>query len=143
MCAVTWVDARAIRELPTDGTTSPLDPYADSMSPRRAATHQRCSGSGIVSIPWLLVEFEFNMEKSMANRAKHGIGFVEAQSLWDDPDRVEVPARTVGESRSLVIGRIGEQHWSAVVTYRDGGVRIISVRRSRAEEASIYGEDEG
>lgn len=79
----------------------------------------------------------------MENRAKHGIDFVEAHALWDDPDRVEVPARTVDESRSLVIGRIGEQHWSAVVTYRDGRVRIISVRRSRTEEVRIYGEDEG
>ncbi len=90
----------------------------------------------------MLVEFEFDTEKSTANRAKHGTDFVEAQALWDDPDRVEVPARTVGESRALVIGRIGAQHWSAVVTYRDGRVRIISVRRSRTEEVRIFGEDE-
>lgn len=89
------------------------------------------------------MEFEFDTEKSTANRAKHGIDFVEAQALWDDPDRVEAPARTVGESRSLVIGRIGGQHWSAVVTDRGGRVRIISVRRSRIEEVRIYGEDEG
>ncbi len=37
--------------------------------------------------------------------------------------------------------RIGEVHWSAVVTYRDLRVRIISVRRSRSEEAKIYEED--
>lgn len=112
------------------------------MSTRCVGADQRLSGRSIVSIPWLLVEFEFDTEKSTGNRAKHGIDFVEAQSLWDDPDRVEVPARTVGEPRSLVIGRIDGQHWSAVVTYREGRVRVISVRRSRTEEVRIYGEDE-
>jgi uncharacterized protein len=37
-----------------------------------------------------------------------------------------------------VVGRIGEQHWSAVVTYRAEGVRIISVRRSHVQEVAIY-----
>jgi len=88
------------------------------------------------------VEFEFDSEKSAANTTKHGIGFVQAQALWDDPNRVEVPARTVGEPRWLVVGRIGELYWSAVVTYRDERVRMISVRRSRPEEVSLYGEDD-
>ncbi|MDA8038697.1 MAG: BrnT family toxin [Actinomycetota bacterium] len=88
------------------------------------------------------MEFEFDAEKSMANWAKHEIDFVQAQDLWEDPDRVEVPARTAGEARWLVIGRIGKVHWSAVVTYRDRRVRIISVRRSRSEEVKIYEQDE-
>ena len=96
---------------------------------------------GIVSIP-LCCEFEFDPGKSAANVAKHGIDFVQAQALWDDAGHVEVPARTVGESRWLVVGRIAGVHWSAVVTYRDKGVRIISVRRSRPEEVSLYGGDD-
>ena len=88
------------------------------------------------------MEFEFDPEKSAANTIKHGIGFVQAQALWDDPNRVEVPARTVGEPRWLVVGRIAGRHWSAVVTYRDRRVRIISVRRSRPEEVSLYGEND-
>ena len=88
------------------------------------------------------MEFEFDQEKSAANTTKHGIGFVQAQVLWDDPNRVEVPARTVGEPRWLVVGRIAELHWSAVVTYRDQRVRIISVRRSRPEEVSLYEGDD-
>jgi uncharacterized DUF497 family protein len=67
---------------------------------------------------------------------------VQVQALWDDPNRVEVPARTVGEPRWLVVGRIAGLHWSAIVTYRDGRVRIISVRRSRPEEVSLYGEND-
>jgi uncharacterized DUF497 family protein len=84
------------------------------------------------------VEFEFDPGKSAANREKHGIDFVEAQVLWQDSMRVEVPARTVDEPRWLVIGQIGGKHWSAVVTYRQERIRIISVRRSRDEEVAIY-----
>ncbi len=88
------------------------------------------------------MKLEFDTEKSATNRAKHGIDFVQAQDLWDDPDRVEVSARTIGEPRWLVVGCISDVHWSAVITYRDRRVRIISVRRSRSEEVKIFAEDE-
>lgn len=84
------------------------------------------------------MEFEFDADKSAGNMAKHGIDFVEAQRLWQDPMRVEVPARTVDEPRWLVIGRIEDRHWSAVVTRRQERTRIISVRRSRDEEVAVY-----
>lgn len=84
------------------------------------------------------MEFEFDPSKSAANRRKHGIDFTDAQRLWLDLLRVEVPARTVDESRWLVIGQIDGKHWSAVVTFRQGKIRIISVRRSRDEKVSIY-----
>lgn len=84
------------------------------------------------------MEFEFDPRKSASNQDKHGVGFVEAQRLWQDVLRIEVPARTQDEPRWLVIGQIDGRHWSAVVTYRDGRTRIISVRRSREEEVAIY-----
>jgi len=84
------------------------------------------------------MEFEFDPDKSAANEDKHGIDFGQAEGLWDDPLRIEVPARTVDEPRWLVIGQIGGRHWSAVITYRDERIRIISVRRSRDEEVAIY-----
>jgi hypothetical protein len=84
------------------------------------------------------VEFEFDPTKSAANQRKHGIDFVDAEELWQDPLRVEVPARTLDEPRWLVVGQIDGKHWSAVVTYRGGRIRIISVRRSRDEEMRIY-----
>jgi uncharacterized protein len=84
------------------------------------------------------VEFEFDSAKSRSNREKHGIDFIEAQLLWLDYMVLEIPARTTDEPRYLIIGRIGETHWSAVVTYREDRIRIISVRRSRKEEVEIY-----
>lgn len=84
------------------------------------------------------MEFEFDGRKSASNERKHGIDFVAAQDLWSDPDVVEIPARTADEPRSLVIGKIGDRHWSAVITSREGRLRIISVRRARVEEITTY-----
>ena len=84
------------------------------------------------------MEFEYDQSKSLSNKAKHGIDFEQAQALWDDPDMLEIPARTRGGSRFFVIGLIGNKHWSGIITYRKNRIRIISVRRSRAEEVEIY-----
>jgi uncharacterized DUF497 family protein len=58
--------------------------------------------------------------------------------LWLDADLLEIPAITEDEPRWLVIGRIDEKHWSAVITYRGDIIRIISVRRSSVEEVVLY-----
>lgn len=82
--------------------------------------------------------FEFDLAKSDANRAKHGMDFVEAQKLWQDPMLMEIPAKTTDEPRFLVIGKVGLKHWSAVITYRGDHIRLISVRRARPEEVLVY-----
>jgi len=82
--------------------------------------------------------FEFDPHKSASNMQKHGIDFEEAKRLWQDPRMIEVSARSVDEQRALVVGLIDNKHWSAVITYRDRNIRIISVRRSRESEVAIY-----
>jgi uncharacterized protein len=82
--------------------------------------------------------FEFDAAKSESNRKKHGIDFVEAQGLWNDPMLLEIPAKTDDELRYLVIGLIDGKHWSAVITYRGENIRLISVRRARTEEVVLY-----
>ena len=84
------------------------------------------------------MEFEFGPQKSESNKKKHGIDFNEAQALWDDPEVIEIPVRTSDKSRFLVIGKISGKHWSGVITYRSGKIRIISIRRSREEEVDIH-----
>jgi uncharacterized protein len=84
------------------------------------------------------MDFEFDKHKSRANKTKHGIDFVEAQALWEDMSRVEVPARTKDEPRLLAVGKIKQKHWTAVITHRSNRIRIISVRRSRTEEIHMY-----
>lgn len=84
------------------------------------------------------MDFEFDPAKSHLNLTKHGIDFDVAQNLWNDPDLLEIPAKTVDEPRSLVLGKINGKHWSAVITYRQQAIRLISVRRSRPEEIELY-----
>ncbi|GMV88464.1 MAG: hypothetical protein AMXMBFR81_13950 [Chthonomonas sp.] len=84
------------------------------------------------------MDFEFDPAKSEANLLKHGVDFIEAQGLWDDLDRIEVPARTTDEDRWLVIAKFRDAIWAAVVTYRQGRIRIISVRRARQSEEHLY-----
>ena len=82
--------------------------------------------------------FEFDLNKSESNKKKHGIDFVEAQTLWDDPGLIEIPAQTIDEPRFLVVGKISGRYWSGVITYRGEKTRIISVRPSRKEEVQLY-----
>ena len=88
--------------------------------------------------PWLVVQFEYDPNKSASNLEKHGIDFETARHLWQDLYRVELQTRSDIEPRFLVIGKFQNKHWSAIVTYRDSVIRIISVRRSRKTEVSLY-----
>ena len=84
------------------------------------------------------MEFEYDEIKSKRNKEKHGIDFAKAQLVWKDSERIEIPAKTEDEPRYLVIGKIGEKHWSVIITYRGNKIRIISARRSRKEEIEFY-----
>jgi len=84
------------------------------------------------------MEFEFDNEKSTRNKQKHGIDFVESQRLWDDPLLIEIPARTEDEPRFLIVAMLNEKCWSAIITYREDCIRIISVRRARRKEIELY-----
>ena len=86
--------------------------------------------------------FEFDPAKSAENKRKHGNDFELAIALWNDDALVEIPARVVDEARWLVIGKLMEKHWSAVITRRGENIRLISVRRSRVEEVAIYESEE-
>jgi uncharacterized DUF497 family protein len=90
------------------------------------------------------MRFASDPAKSAANKLKHGIDFVEAQALWNDPDRVEGPGRATDEPRFQIVGQIGETIWTATVTYRhEETIRIISVRHARTDEKARYLEGQG
>jgi uncharacterized protein len=86
------------------------------------------------------MRFEFDPAKSARNKAKHGIDFVEAQALWNDPHRLEIAGNTIHEPRWIVTGMIEQTLWSAVITYRhdESTIRIISVRRPHPNESAGY-----
>lgn len=83
--------------------------------------------------------FEFDPAKSAANAAKHGIDFVEAQAIWDDPDLVDAGVTQRGdEERRIIVGNIDDIVWTSIFTYREDRIRIISVRRARPIERQDY-----
>ena len=73
------------------------------------------------------MDFVFDDSKSLKNKEKHNIDFYEAQKIWDDPFRVEISAKYVDEQRKLIIGRIDDLLWSAIITFRNTKIRIVSV----------------
>ena len=83
------------------------------------------------------MDFEFDPQKSETNKAKHGIDFVESQTLWKSR-YVLLGAKDALEKRYMVVGRISFEHWSAIITYRGATIRIISVRKSTPSEVDTY-----
>lgn len=88
------------------------------------------------------MKFEYDPRKSAANKQKHGLDFDEAQGLWDDERLLVLPLKFEDEPRQACIGTWRGKHWTAIVTCRNGVVRLISVRRARGDEVRAY-EDEG
>jgi uncharacterized DUF497 family protein len=84
--------------------------------------------------------FEYDLTKSASNREKHGIDFEEAKALWGDDKRTVTEAPYATEPRYLVTGAIDNKHWTAIITERNGAIRIISVRRAREKEVINYGQ---
>ncbi len=71
------------------------------------------------------MEFTFDPQKSRLNKEKHGIDFKEAQKLWEDPERLIIPAMDLDEPRFLLIGKMDNQYWSAIFTIRKTEIRLI------------------
>ncbi|MDZ4163986.1 MAG: BrnT family toxin [Smithellaceae bacterium] len=86
------------------------------------------------------MSFEWDTEKSLANKDKHGIDFKAAQSLWSDDNRLEIHAAHPLEDRWILIGKKDDKLWTAIFTLRGNAIRIISVRRSREKEVDLYEE---
>jgi len=85
------------------------------------------------------MKFEYDKTKSSINKSKHNIDFEEAQKLWEDPYSFEIPSpQSEDEDRFLVLGQINSKNYTAIITYRNTNIRIISVRRSRDKESKLY-----
>jgi uncharacterized DUF497 family protein len=85
------------------------------------------------------MKFEYDTHKNSSNFEKHGIDFEKAQQIWDDPYAFEIQSHVCeDEERFLVIGQIKNKVYTAVITYRNECIRIISVRRARNKEEKLY-----
>lgn len=86
------------------------------------------------------MKFEWDENKNLSNKEKHGIDFEAAAQLWIDKDRIEIQTVFPDENRSILIARIENKLWTAIFTERGDAIRIISVRRARKKEAKLYGQ---
>jgi len=85
------------------------------------------------------LEFEYDEQKSIKNKIKHGIDFIEAQALWHNKNALVVLANTTnGEIRYALISKFKTKCYVAIFTIRDNKYRIISVRRCRKKEEANY-----
>lgn len=85
------------------------------------------------------MKYEYDPQKSTANKIKHGLTLEEASQLWNGL-YVELKAKTVGGPRFMIIGKIKGKCYSCIYTNRGTIVRLISARRSRKSEEEIYYE---
>ncbi|MDQ1339122.1 MAG: uncharacterized protein QG567_272 [Campylobacterota bacterium] len=87
------------------------------------------------------MKFEYDYNKSCANKEKHEIDFEEAKELWSDSEAVSIQAKSDTELRFALIANLKEKIWIAFYTIRGSDiVRLISVRRARENEERIYNE---
>ncbi len=92
-------------------------------------------------MPYL--SFEWDPNKAISNKRKHGVTFDEAESVfYDEFARViSDPDGSIGEERFIIMGK-SEQYNTLVVChcYRDSDerIRIISARKAEKRERKQY-----
>lgn len=85
--------------------------------------------------------FEWDEEKAQTNLAKHGVSFVEATTVFDDPNCLimDDPKHSLGESRFLILGySIVPRLLIVVHCERGSTIRIISARPATPSERRNY-----
>ncbi len=91
--------------------------------------------------------FDWDPEKDLVNRTKHGVSFVEAQYAFADPRRViaEDLFHSHEEKRYYCFGKVRNGILTVRFTYRNGVIRIIGAgywrrgKRIYERENQIYG----
>ncbi|MRX51126.1 BrnT family toxin [Paracoccus sp. S-4012] len=82
---------------------------------------------------------EWDEAKRAANLIKHGVDFAAAERLdWTAAVVIEDDRHDYGETRLRVAAPIDGRWHMAVVTPRDGRLRIISLRRANAKERRLW-----
>ena len=73
----------------------------------------------------------------MTRPRARGIDFEEAKGLWEDEDRLLIPAKSETESRFAMLAKYRQRVWVAFFTLRQQLVRIISIKRTTNRGSSI------
>lgn len=82
--------------------------------------------------------FEWDPDKNIANRRKHGLSFEEAALIFDGPVLTALDHST-GEIREKSFGLLGGMVVVCVIHIeRNGKIRIISARKATASERKHF-----
>jgi hypothetical protein len=92
-----------------------------------------------------MLRFEWDERKNRDNRAKHGVWFEEAQSVFDDLNArlFADPEHSEEEDRFILLGvRSNARVLVVVHCYRESEsmIRIISARKATKKEVRFYEE---
>jgi hypothetical protein len=90
-----------------------------------------------------MLRFSWSREKAVANIRKHGIGFLEARTVFGDPLSLAIPdsAHSIEEQRWLLLGCSSKGRLLVVAHSEDGDdIRIINARRATRQERRMYEE---
>jgi uncharacterized DUF497 family protein len=96
----------------------------------------------VIQIPNPEYKFEYDENKSRANKEKHGIDFKEAQALWKDDQGLKARSPYANEERGILTAKYNDKYYSMIYTLREDRIRIISVRRARDKEVKSYEQED-
>lgn len=83
--------------------------------------------------------FTWDESKRRLNLRKHGIDFREAEEIFDAPTVTSEDSRmSYGEQRLVALGVLNGVVVSMTYTERNGGLRIISIRKALKHETRFY-----
>ena len=91
------------------------------------------------------IEFEWDENKNQINRRKHGIDFLEAETVFYDENAIlfDDPDHSYEEERFLILG-VSANEKLCIVSHcvREEGnvIRIISARKATKNETKVYNE---
>lgn len=87
------------------------------------------------------IDFEWDPHKDFSNQRKHGVGFVEASTVFGDPLSITIQDSAADEERFVIVGMSSEQRLLIVVhTVRQERIRLISARSATKHERRNYEE---
>lgn len=89
------------------------------------------------------IAFEWDLRKDSANQRKHGVGFAEATTVFDDSLSVTIPDTDdiIGEERFVIVRMSSKRSLLIVVlTSRRERIRLISARPATKHERRKYEE---
>jgi uncharacterized protein len=86
------------------------------------------------------MDVEYDADKDVINRLKHGLPLAFGTRIFDDPDVIVRSTIRIGdeEERFKAVGMVDGKLFTAVHVWRGDVVRMISVRRSNAGEQRDY-----